>query len=378
MYRYQETSRYFAQMPDDVKDIAEEELKSWGATDTSPAYRGIYFNASPAVLYAINFHGRLLSRVLAPLMSFSCHSDRYLYKRAAEINWSDFLKPSQTFACFATVSNSRIRHSKFAALRLKDAIADSFRVATGVRPSVDTKNPDIWINLHIDHDEAVISIDTSGGSLHRRGYRKMSVDAPMMETLAAAIIQYAEWDASVPLYDPFCGSGTLLCEAYMQASCTPAGTLRKRFGFQLLPDFDSVLWEKVRAKGRAGRKVLPAGIITGSDIDGRAVDAAKQNSEMLLTREAVAVEKRDAFRIDRIANSVIVCNPPYGIRLKGSEPAVLFRRLGDFLKQRCQGCTAFIYFGDRQHLKEIGLKSSWKKPLSNGGLDGRLAKYELY
>ena len=383
MYRYQETQRYFAQVADDRKDIAEQELRTLGARETSPVYRGIYFSASPKVLYTINFQARLITRVLAPLISFSCHSDRYLYKRAREIEWQDFLDPTQTFAVFATVANSRLRHSQFAALRLKDAVVDFFRAVTGARPSIDTKDPDIWINLHIHNNEATISLDTSGGSLHRRGYRKKSVQAPLVETLAAAIIRHTEWDGRRPLYDPFCGSGTLLCEAYMSAARLPAGLFRKRFGFQLLPDFDAGLWRQVQEDGRATLRSLPQGRISGSDIDPEAVHAARFNCAVLPAGQAITVERRDAFQIRRIDAAVIVCNPPYGIRMgkKASFKAGLgdfYTHLGDFLKQRCQGSTAFIYCGERQHLKRIGLKPAWKKPLANGGLDGRLAKYELY
>ncbi len=379
MYHYQETQRYFAQVADDIKDIAEQELRTLGARETSPTYRGIYFSASPKVLYTINFYARLISRVLAPLTSFRCHSDRYLYKKAREIEWQDFLDPSQTFAVFATVANSAIRHSQFAALRLKDAVVDSFRAATGVRPSIDTKEPDVWLNLYIHNNEATLSLDTSGGSLHRRGYRKKSIQAPMVETLAAAIIQHAEWDGRRPLYDPLCGSGTLLCEAYMAAARMPAALFRKRFGFESLPDFDAALWKRVQADGQAALRAPPPGLISGSDIDPEAVRAARANCAALPAGSAITVEQRDAFQIRRIDNAVIVCNPPYGIRL--GKPADLddfYARLGDFLKQRCQGSTAFIYCGDRQYLKRIGLKPAWKKPLVNGGLDGRLAKYELY
>ena len=379
MYRYQETQRYFAQVADDIKDIAEQELQTLGAQETSPAYRGIYFNASPHVLYTVNLHTRFISRVLAPLASFDCHSDRYLYKRSAEIDWQDFLDPSQTFAVFATVANSAIRHSQFAALRLKDAVVDSFRAATGVRPSIDTRDPDVWINLYIHDNEATISLDTSGGSLHRRGYRRKSVQAPMAETLAAAIIHHAEWDGTCPLYDPFCGSGTLLCEAYMHASHTPAARLRSKFGFQRLPDFNPALWDQVQREGREGVRALPQGLIFGSDIDREAVQATAQNCAALEAGDAIRIQKRDAFQIDRIEGGVIVCNPPYGIRLnKQANLSDFYKRLGDFLKQRCQGSTAFIYCGERQYLKNIGLKPTWKKPLVNGGLDGRLAKYELY
>ena len=379
MYRYQETQRYFAQVADDIKDIAEQELRTLGARETSPTYRGIYFSAAPKVLYTINFYARLISRVLAPLTSFRCHSDRYLYKKAREIEWQDFLDPSQTFAVFATVANSRLRHSKFAALRLKDAVVDSFRAATGVRPSIDTRQPDVWMNLHIHNDEATISLDTSGGSLHRRGYRKKSVQAPLVETLAAAIIHHAEWDGRRPLYDPFCGSGTLLCEAYMSAARMPAGLFRKRFGFQSLPDFDAGLWRQLQEDGQAALRPPHQGLIFGSDIDPEAVHAARVNIAAFPARPAITVEQRDAFQIRRIDDAVIVCNPPYGIRMgKQANLGDFYARLGDFLKQCCRGSTAFIYCGERQYLKRIGLKPAWKKPLVNGGLDGRLAKYELY
>ena len=340
---------------------------------------GIYFNASPKVLYTINLQARLINRVLAPLTSFNCHSDRYLYKKSAEIEWNDFLDPSQTFAVFATVANSAIRHSKFAALRLKDAVVDSFRAATGVRPSIDTRDPDVWINLHIHNNEATISLDTSGGSLHRRGYRKKNVQAPMAETLAAAIIHHTEWGGDRPLYDPLCGSGTLLCEAYMHASHMPAAQLRRKFGFQRLPDFDTAVWKHVKQEGREGVRTLPQRLISGSDIDREAVQATTQNCAALEAGNAISIQKRDVFQIDRIEGAVIVCNPPYGMRMgKKANLGDFYKRLGDFLKQRCQGSSAFIYCGERQYLKHIGLKPTWKKPLINGGLDGRLAKYELY
>ena len=290
--------------------------------------------------------------MLAPLTSFNCHSDRYLYKKSAEIEWKDFLDPSQIFAVFAVV--------------------DSFRAATGVRPSIDTREPDVWINLYIHNNEATISLDTSGGSLHRRGYRKKNVQAPLAETLAAAIIHYTEWDGDRPLYDPFCGSGTLLCEAYMHASHLPAARLRRKFGFQRLPDFNPALWEQVKREGREGMRALPQGLISGSDIDREAVQAAAQNCAALEAGNAISIQKRDVFQINRIEGAVIVCNPPYGIRLDKKA------NLGDFLKQCCQGSRAFIYCGERQYLKNIGLKPTWKKPLVTGGLDGRLAKYELY
>jgi putative N6-adenine-specific DNA methylase len=379
LYNYQKTNQYFAQAADDIKDIVEEELISFGAQKTSQAYCGIHFTANTKVLYTINFQSRLINRVLAPLVSFNCSSDDQLYNGALQVGWEDFLDPSKTFAVFASVTNSYIQHSKFASLRLKDAIVDYLRDLTGNRPSIDTREPDIWLNLHIENNEATISLDTSGGSLHRRGYRKQSIRAPMVETLAAAIINYSGWDGKSSLYDPFCGSGTLLCEAYMFASNTPPSIFRKNFGFERLPDFNLSLWKKI--KEEALEKIIPVkkGAIAGSDISADAVEASITNCKVIDKENVIEFKNYDVFDIDKIDGSTIICNPPYGIRIgKPDELGDFYKKFGDFLKQRCKNSTAFIYFGDRKFIKNIGLKPTWKKPLSNGGLDGRLVKYEMY
>jgi putative N6-adenine-specific DNA methylase len=379
MYLYQKSNIYFAQVADDVKDIAESEILSLGGQDTRPVYRGISFRADLKALYNLNYCSRLASRFLAPLVRFDCHSERYLYKTASQINWEEFLSPSMTFAVFSSVANSSIKHSKYAALCLKDAVVDYFKDKFGERPSIDAAQPDLWLNLHIENNEATISLDTSGGSLHRRGYRKNAVLTPMVETLAAAIIQYSGWDRTTPLYDPFCGSGTLLCEAYLYASNKPAGTLREKFGFERMPDFDRRIWAQV--KDEAGNRIIPVqkGLISGSDISPEAVRYSIINCSAVDSEKAIEVTKRDIFDMEAIQGRVIICNPPYGIRQgKNQDMDSFYRRLGDFLKKQCSGSTAFIYFGERKHIKSVGLKPSWKKPLSNGGLDGRLVKYEMY
>lgn len=379
MYIYQKTNRYFAQVANDIKNLAAAELRRMGAAGIEDAYRGLHFKAAPKVLYRVNFESRLISRVLAPLTSFHCPSDEALYQQASRTHWEDFLDPSRTMAVFATVSHSTITHSRFAALRLKDAVVDYFRQRTGKRPSIDTRYPDVWLNLHIEKNRATISLDASGGSLHRRGYRQRTVSAPMVETLAAAIIQLTEWDGQQPLVDPFCGSGTLLCEAYMAASHTPAGILRRRFGFANLPDFDARLWQQVKREALNQRILTPPGLIAGSDLAAEAVHAARTNAAAITRNHNIGIEQQDAFSITNIEDKVIVCNPPYGIRMgRGDDLAGFYKRLGDFLKQRCRRSTAFIYFGERAYIKHLGLKPSWKKPLATGGLDGRLVKYLLY
>lgn len=378
-FDYQKSQRYFAQVPNEIRDLAAKELTNFGCTNLSPTHRGLYFSADLKSLYTANYCSSLISRILAPLTSFRCPSEDILYRTAKKIPWDKLISPDNTFAIFSSVSHSKIHHSKFAALRLKDAIADYFRDNTGVRPSIDTKEPDLWINLFVFKDRATISIDTSGGSLHRRGYRIRSGKAPMVETLAAALIKYSEWDGQTPLVDPLCGSGTILCEAYLHATGTPPGILRRKFGFEQLPDFDPALWNAVKNRHQSRIKPIDDSLISGSDISGRTIKNALYNASKIRADETIRFSQQEIFSSDGYSNCVIITNPPYGIRLgDDAEMEVFFKNLGDFLKQKCTGTTAYIYFGNKKYLKFIGLRPAWKKPLMNGGLDGSYAKFELY
>jgi len=379
VYKYQRDFRYFAQIAEGIIEAGAEELAELGAQDITPVFRGIHFKADKSTLYRINYLTRLASRCLAPLISFNCHDTDTLYKKAKQIQWEDFFAEGSTFAVSGNVSDSTISHSKYASLRIKDAVADYFKKKTGKRPDVSVRNPDILIDLHIRHDKVAISLDTSGGALHRRGYREETVLAPMQETVAAAIIRFAEWNGSVPLYDPMCGSGTLLCEALMQYCNIPSGIFRNKFGFEFLPDFDGSIWKQVKKEADTKIRELPQGLIAGSDLSKEAVDAARINIMGLNYGKNVKVERADFRELPAIEGQVIVANPPYGIRMGGNENIETFYKdLGDFLKQKCKGSTAYIYFGERRFIKKIGLKASWKKPIKAGGLDGRLVKYEMY
>ncbi|MEN8143276.1 MAG: THUMP domain-containing protein [Thermodesulfobacteriota bacterium] len=379
IFAYQKYKRYFAQIAEGLEEEGVRELASLGAIDPEPAFRGIYFTAEPAKVCEITYQTRLCSRVLAPLISFDCHSPKYLYKTALKLPWELLLSKSGSFAIAATVANSRIKHSQYAALTLKDALVDSFREKFGSRPDVDRLNPDLQLNLYIEKNRAIISVDISGGSLHRRGYRQNSVKAPVQETLAAAIIRLSGWDGSRPLVDPMCGSGTLLCEALMKEGRVPAGYLRKRFGFENMPDFDRAAWRKTRKEIDLKIKDFSPGMIYGSDISKEAATAARSNLNLLPGGKDVVI-KRCAFHdAGQIENAIIVSNPPYGIRLGNREvTADLLKDFGDFLKHNCQGSDAYLYFGRREMLKMIGLKPSLKKPLKNGGLEGVLARYQIY
>jgi putative N6-adenine-specific DNA methylase len=320
-------------------------------------------------------------RILAPLITFDCHSDKYLHQTAMKLDWSQFMTPTDTFAVNASVSNTpSLTHSQYAALKIKDAICDYFRQKTGGRPDVDVQSPDLGINLFVRDNRATISVDVSGGSLHKRGYRTASVEAPMQETLAAAIIRLSGWDGERPLIDPMCGSGTLLCEAAMHYCRIPAGFLRKKWGFEHFPDFDSKVWKKVKDQANGLMRPLPAGLLTGSDMNRDAVRAARTNLNNLPgCKDRVQCSEKKFQDYPIIGNSTIIVNPPYGVRLGDRESAeALMKEFGDFLKQRCTGCTAYVYAGDRQLLKKVGLKPEWKKELNNGGLEGILGKIDLY
>ena len=378
-YLYEKESLYFAQVSESVKDIAITELRELGGYDLKPVFRGIWFKASKKDFYKINYFARLVSRFLAPLAVFDCKDKDELYKAARKIRWEEFLTPKKTFSIMANVSESEISHSNFAGLRVKDAIADYFRDRTNQRPSVDAKDPWIIINLHLHQNKATLSVDASGGPLHKRGYREESVSAPMQETIAAAIVRLSGWDGSKPLYDPMCGSGTLLCEALMRYCRIPAQVFRTEFGFERLPDFDAALWERVKDEAKDNINPLPKNLIAGSDVSEHSVNAVKTNLMGLHFGGDIHIDLMDFKEIPSIDNSMIITNPPYGIRMgKDQDMNQFYKEFGFFLKERCKKSTAYVYFGEPKFIKKLPLSPSWKRPLKIGGLDGKLAKYELY
>jgi len=376
---YQKTGRFFGMIAEDLKLLGEQELRDIGASDIKQAYRGMFFKCDYETLYKINYQARFFSRILAPIITFDCHSDRYLYSTARSIDWSQFLTPDTTFAVFSSVHGSNISHSQYAALKLKDAIVDGFMETDGRRPDIDTIAPDVWIGLRIFRNKAYIRLDTSGGSMHRRGYREQSVEAPMQETLAAALVELSGWDGGTPLYDPFCGSGTLLCEALMKYCRIPSGYLRQRFGFENLPEFDMDLWKKVKKSVDEGIRKLPEGLIGGSDISRQAVNAAKCNCSLLPSGTSINLKISPFSNLQKLENMTLLTNPPYGLRLHRNMNMELFmKNFGDFMKQKCTGSKVWIYFGKRKLIKSVGLRSSVKIPIHNAKLDGRLVLYEMY
>lgn len=379
MFEYQQTGRYFAQIAGGMEEMGAAEAQELGSGAVELRHRGFFFSASPEALYRIHYRSRLISRILTPLKSFPCfHSDE-LYAAAGEIQWEKLLSNDKTFAVGCNVANSRITHSHFAALRVKDAIADRLKRLTGARPSVNVRNPQIRLHLHIENNQATVSLDTSGGPLHKRAYRVRSVSSPLQETLAAAIIRLSGWEGQQPLYDPMCGSGTLLAEALMHYCRIPSGLLRRNYGLSYLPDFDPRLWERVVKDAHGAMRPLPAALLAGSDIDKTAVAATRANLRRLPGGESIRIKRVDFRTLPPFGNTTIICNPPYGVRMGDEEQSAgLLKQLGDFLKQKCAGSTAFIYVGSARLVGAVGLKPAFRIPLVNGALEGRLARFDLY
>jgi putative N6-adenine-specific DNA methylase len=373
-FLFQTGEPFFAQVPDGGEEVATHELTQLGAVDIRPGYRGVYFHAERDALYRIVYCALTVSRVICPLIRFQAHSPEYLYKRVGAINWDSIFTPGDTFAVFATVANSTIRHSQYAALTVKDAVVDQFRERRGERPNVETTTPDLWINLYLHANWATISLDLSGGSMHRRGYRVESIEAPMQETVAAVLVAMTEWNGEKPFVDPMCGSGTILCEALM-----PAAYLRPKQSVRFMPGFDARAWKNMKQAADDAIRELPEGLIRGSDAANVAVRAARANLARLPGGRRVRVEEKRFQDMDGIHGADIVTNPPYGLRIGRSDAMPDFvRGFGDFLKQRCTGSTAYVYFGDRELIKSVGLRPAFKRPLANGGLDGRLVKLEMF
>ncbi|MCK5148144.1 class I SAM-dependent RNA methyltransferase [bacterium] len=369
---------FFAQTARGLEDLVAEELRMLGAEKVKTQFMGCIFDTDKAGLYRINYMTRLASRILMPIAKFDCWNDNDLYRHIHKLDWTDMLRLNNTFAITAVGKHPVIKHSKFAALRVKDAIVDKFMSELGSRPSIDPIEPDVHFILHLQPKFAILYWDTSGSPLHRRGYRQSSVEAPLQETVAAAIINLADWDEKTPLVDPFCGSGTLIAEAYMKAANIPAGYLRPKWGMRNMPDYDDKLWKKVKKEADANINTEPADLISGSDIDKSAVKATRNNLNLLPGGKDISIERKDYAEIEDLSNRLIVANPPHGIRMKTEEMADWIKKLGDFLKTKCAGSTAILYFGDRQHIKFVGLKPTFKRPLPSGGLDGRAVRYDLF
>jgi len=369
----------FATVPLGAEELTAAELERLGAERITAVRGGVSFSGNLSTLYRSLLQVRTASRILLQLGQFPCGSPQELYDGMRSLPWGDLLTPTMTLAVDCTVRDSAITHSHFAALRAKDAIVDLLRDTTGSRPNIDTKAPDLRINLHIAKNQASVSLDASGDPLDRRGWRLDRNDAPLRETLAAAIMLHTGWDGSVPLLDPMCGSGTLLLEGTAIALKQVAGSGRK-FGLMRWRDFDRRLWEQVLKEEQAKATESLEVPVLGYDQDPRAIIACRENARRAGLAYQVAFDRKTFEESEPCGHQgVLVMNPPYGVRMGNkSDLDQLYRKIGEVFKRRFTGWTAYLLAGDLELVKLVGLKPARRFVLFNGPLECRLLKYELY
>ena len=377
------SARFFATSAKGVEPILAEELKELGVQNLIAASGGVQFEGSMETLYRANLWLRTANRVLMQLAVFPCPTPRDLYQNARQLRWNNWISTQQTFVVDCNCRNSAIAHSHFAALKIKDAIVDQIRDSAGSRPNVNTRDPDIRVNAHIANDSCVLSLDASGDGLHKRGYRRQTAEAPIRETLAAAIIELADWNSEGFFIDPMCGSGTILIEAALKALNFAPGLLRsghKSFGFQRWREFNETCWGKLvdEAKDRIRAKI--PGRLLGYDISRHAIEIAKDNMSVAGISHCARLAKGNVLKMNPSGHTgTIACNLPFGERSGDVESlAPLYRGVGDILKQRCTGYKAYLFTGNLRLAKSIGLRPSRRFSLYNGPIECRLLEYELY
>jgi len=361
-----------------LEPVLAKELTDLGAKNIELLNRAVQFEGDLQVLYKANIHSRTALRVLLPIASYRAHNDRHLYTQSMKVDWSKYLSVDQTFAINSTTNGERFTHSLYAAQKLKDAIVDWFRNSTGRRPSVDTYDPDVYINLHISDTDVSLSLDSSGEALHKRGYRTESNEAPISEALAAGMIMLAEWPNGTPLLDPMTGSGTVAIEAAMIDRNIPPG-LHRNFAFQKWADYDAELFEALRME--AGKAVRSSSnTIVARDINKQSLGIARRNARRAGVADAIRFEQADFADSEPVAEEgTIIMNPPYGERLEEmDEVKELYGEVGTRLKHHFPGHTAWIISSNFSAMKCIGLKPEKRIKLYNGSLECRYNVYKLF
>ena len=362
-----------------VEDILCEELEAIGATNLRKLTRAVEFEGDLTVMYKANLYCRTALRILKPYKTFEAADEEMLYKEIQNIDWSEHFSLQQTFAINTTLYLSNLTHSQYVSQKAKDAIVDQFRASTNDRPSVDIENADFRIHLHIYDNNCTLSFDSSGESLHKRGYRDLTNLAPLNEAMAAALILLSGWDKKVAFADFMCGSGTLLIEAAMIARNIVPNKLKARFGFQSWKEYDESLWKKIYQE--AVDAEIPSGDVKifGSDIDGEVLEKAWQNIENAGLANDIRL-KEIPFQtfIPPAEEGLLISNPPYGMRLEPDDIMELYKTIGDTMKQNMKGWTCWIFTGNLEVAKFIGLRPTRKIHLFNGPIECRYLKFDIY
>ena len=360
-----------------LEPVLAKELTQLGASDVQIGRRMVSFKGDKELLYRANFQLHTAIRILKPIKHFKALSADDVYEGVKDIDWSEYIGIDKTFAVDSVVFSEEFRHSKFVAYKVKDAIVDQFREKTGQRPNISISNPDIRLHIHIAEDHCTLCLDSSGDSLHRRGYRQESVEAPLNEVLAAGMILMTGWHGETDFIDPMCGSGTLLIEAALIARNMAPGLFRKEYAFEKWPDFDAELFDKIYNDDSQEREFNHH--IYGYDVDIKAVNTARLNVKAAGLSSDITVEEQDFKNFTQPKNkSIIVTNPPYGERISTNDLLGTYKMIGERLKHQFTGNEAWILSYREECFAQIGLKPSIKIPVFNGSLECEFRKYQMF
>ncbi len=359
-----------------LEEVLMKEVELLGGQNIKKRKRAVECEGKLPFLYEANLNLRTALRILVPIYEFSACNGTELYNQVKIFDWSQFLDISQTYAIDNTIFSEYFTHSKYAALKMKDAIADQFREKFDLRPSVNIEKPDILFNLHAYQDKFTISLDSSGRLLNQRGYRERGHQAPLNEVMAAGLLKLANWNKSIPLIDPMCGTGTIIIEAVLMGLNIPPQLNQDEFSFKNWNNFQPLMWNRIKAEAKSKIRSAPL-MITGGDIDGNAVAQAKRALKKLRMGRDVRI-KHIAFEnfIPKFQRGMIITNPPYGKRI-GEEVDNLYKKIGDTFKKKFPGFNAWILSSNVSALKKLHLKPSEKIDLFNGALRVKFCKYNL-
>ncbi len=360
------------------EELLAKELTQLGAQEVKIGVRNVSFTGDKGFMYKANLGLRTAIKILKPIETFKVKDEKDLYDKIYKMSWENYLKPTGTLAVDATINSQVFTHSLYVAQKTKDAIVDKFRDTTGQRPNVDLKFPDLKINVHIDRGICHISLDSSGDSLHKRGYKTATNIAPINEVLAAGLVMLSGWDGQSDFMDPMCGSGTILAEAAMIACNIPPNLMRKEFAFERWADWDVELFEKIEESLLSKTRDFHYKIM-GYDKSPSAVSKAKDNVKNAHLEEFISVQHEDFFKTQKAGEDKLhmVFNPPYGERLD-IDMEEFYKNIGDTLKQGYPGTDAWFITSNLEALKHVGLRPSRKIHLVNAKLEARLVKYVMY
>lgn len=361
-----------------LEQTLAQELKNLGAGNIKPGVRSVEFEGDLGFMYKANLALRTALRILKPIAQFKVFSEDDFYRKIYNLDWSRYFDNDDSFAIDSTVHSDKFRHSQYVALKAKDAIVDRFRNQTGIRPNIDLRNPDVRLNIRIHNQSCTISLDSSGSSLHRRGYRQNTGEAPINEVLAAGMLLLSGWRGLSDFLDPMCGSGTILIEAAMIACKIPPNLQHEKFGFENWKDFDPELYEVIRNAQLKKMEDLHYRIV-GYDISQEAIDNAQKNIDNAGLSDFIQLFKADFFTSEKYTDRHLqmVFNPPYGERMAIDIPR-FYKKIGDTLKQHYPGTQAWLVTSEKTAMKNVGLRTSKKIKLYNGPLESRFLQYEIY